>query len=112
MLKVLVCTVLGEQFCHISALKRGKDLCLHSRVPEDLGYINTVHDSRKHSDLVCLRTVDGVACTSAPEVSAADHNADLYTCINRCLDLSCNFLYRIFVKASLFRTCKGLSAEL
>ena len=57
----------------------------HSYASEDLRYINTVHDRCQHSDLICLGTVDIFAGTSTPEITAADHNTNLYAVIDKLL---------------------------
>ena len=111
-LKILVRTVLGEQFCHISALERGEDLCLHSRIAEDLGYINTVHHSREHSDLIRLGPIDCIALATSPEVSAADHDTYFDSVIDRRLNLSGYFLDRCFIKPGFLVACQRFSAQL
>ena len=109
MCKILVCSVLREKLCHVAALKRSKNSCLHSDISENLRYINAVHNCSEHTNLVSLCAVDCLTCSASPEVSATDNNTYLCTFINNLFNLFCNLNDCSLIKAVVLITCKCLT---
>ena len=86
------------------------NLSLHTCISAKVRYINTVHNSSKHTDLICLVAVYRLTGTSSPEVSTANHNADLYSLIRNCLDLLRYCKNSCLVKSCFLRSGKSLAA--
>ena len=110
--KALLHAVLGIQLGKCAACKWSVDLSLHSGISAKVRYIDAVHNGCKHSDLVCLAAVDGLAGTSSPEVSTADHDSNLYAFVRNCLDLLGYSQNCCLVKSCLFLPGESFPAEL
>ena len=71
-----------------------------------------VHDRGQHADLVGIHAVHFAAGAAAPEVAAADHNADLHAQIMRLFDPGADRSNDGFIKTGPFFPGQRFAAEL
>ena len=111
LLQTLYRCILGKHLCHGSHGKRSKYLRLHADTAENLGHVNAVHNRCQHSDLVRFGTVNVLAGSSAPEVTASDHYAYLHAAVADFLYLFCHLYAGRLVKTGVLLACESLTAQ-
>ena len=104
--------ILIKQLGHVADLDRRHHLRLHALCPENLGNIDAVHHGREDADLICLITIDLHRLAATPEVTAADHDGQLYAGVDRGLHFLCDGTDRIIIKAEMLLTCQCFTGQL
>ena len=104
--------ILIKQLGHVADLNRRHHLRLHALCPENLGNIDAVHHGREDADLICLIAVDLHGLAATPEVTATDHDGQLYAGIDRGLHFLCDGTDRIIIKAEMLLACQCLTGQL
>ena len=83
------------------------NLSLHTCISAKVRYINTVHNSSKHTNLVCLLAVYRLTGTSPPEVSHRQSQYRFVPFIRNCLDLLRYCKNSCLVKSCFLRSARA-----
>ena len=87
---------------------------LHAALLQAVGHGQRVDDGRKHAHVVCTRALHLAAAIfdAAPEVAAADHDADLYACFDALPDHVAHSADDREVQSPVRVARKGFAADL
>ena len=73
-------------------------------------YIDTIHDSSKHTNLVSLRTVNRLTASTSPIIAATNNDSHFYAGIHNLLNLLSYLNTGCFIKTELFFAGKRFAA--
>ena len=103
--------VAGEHLGHLGHEGTGHDHGGHTLLAQGILDGQRVHHGSQHADLISVHAVHLTAGTAAPEVAAADHDADLGAQVVGGLDAGADGSDGLLIKAGALGTGESLAAD-
>ena len=102
----------GKSRSHLRHGDGGKHLGLHTQLLQLVGDGQRVHHRCQHPDLIGQGALHLAAGTAAPEVAAANHNADLHAQLMGFLHAAADGVHGGLIKARAFFAAQCFAADL
>ena len=102
----------GKGLCHLRHGDGGEHLSGHTQLFQLIGDSQCVHHGCQHADLIGQSALHFAAGTAAPEVAAANHDADLHTQLVRFLHAAADRVHGGLIKTRAFFAAQCFAADL
>ena len=105
------CLIAAEGIGHLRHGGAGHNNSGHTLLAQSILDGNGVHHGCQHTDLVCIHAIHFAGGTAAPEIAAANHDADLCAKVIRCLDARADRSNGSFIKTGAFFAGKCFAGD-
>ena len=106
------CFVTDVRFCYLLHSDCGLNTHITAQLFQRISQRQRIHNSCKHTDMVCTGAFHFTAAATSPEVTTANNDGDFHTQVVSFFDAMTNFSYLTIIQTGLFIACKSFTAQL